>query len=115
MMSFGPMSRAMKSTEIDEFEKKFGYKPTALRTGIDALAIYVHKDCPLDEISLDQAQRIFSVAGPEVTWDQLGITDPAFRGTTVSLYLPVAEPERVFDEAMLGGVCAPIWQQTWRW
>src|SRR5688572_23346157 len=29
---FGPMSRPMKSTEIDEFEKKFGYKPTELRT-----------------------------------------------------------------------------------
>ena len=33
----GPMSRAMKSKETDEFEKKFGYKPTAIRTSLDSL------------------------------------------------------------------------------
>ena len=41
---FGPMSRPMKPSEADEFEKKFGYKPTALGTSIDMLAVYVHKD-----------------------------------------------------------------------
>jgi len=40
----GPMSRPMKSSEVDKFEAAFGYKPTLLRTGIDALAVYVHKD-----------------------------------------------------------------------
>ena len=35
----GPMSRAMKGTEVDQFEKKYGYKPTALRTSVDALAV----------------------------------------------------------------------------
>ena len=28
----GPMSREMKAEEIDEFEKKYGYKPTAIRS-----------------------------------------------------------------------------------
>ena len=28
---FAPMSRAMKSTEIDKFESKFGYKPTQFK------------------------------------------------------------------------------------
>ncbi len=83
---FGPMSREMKSKETDDFEKKFGYKPTALRTAIDCLAVYVHKDCPLDEISVAQITRVFSVAGPDVTWDQLGVKDPAYRGKPVSLY-----------------------------
>src|SRR5262245_50148862 len=44
----GPMSRTMKATEIDEFEKKFGYKPTAVRVAVDALAVYVNKDNPLE-------------------------------------------------------------------
>lgn len=83
---FGPMSREMKKSEIDEFEKKYGYKPTGLRTAIDCLAIYVHKDCPLNEISMDQALKVFSVAGPEMTWDQLGVTDEAYKGKPVSLY-----------------------------
>src|SRR6476661_7826233 len=37
---FGPMSRPMKPTEIDQFEKKYGYKPTAIRTSYDALAVW---------------------------------------------------------------------------
>jgi phosphate transport system substrate-binding protein len=44
----GPMSRAMKAEEIDEFEKKYGYKPTAIRVAVDALAVYVNKDNPLE-------------------------------------------------------------------
>src|SRR5687768_17604625 len=34
----GPMSRPMKSNELDAFEKKFGYKPTPIKVAIDALA-----------------------------------------------------------------------------
>lgn len=72
---FGPMSREMKSTEIDAFEKKFGYKPTALRTGIDALAVYVHKDNPIKSLTMEQVKQMFSVAGPEkMTWGDLGLT-----------------------------------------
>jgi phosphate transport system substrate-binding protein len=102
---FGPMSRPMKASEVDEFEKKFGYKPTPLRAGIDTLAIYVHKDCPLNEITLDQIQRVFSVAGPEVTWDQLGIADAAYRGKTVSLYgrNSASGTYGYFKEVALGG------------
>ncbi len=84
--NFGPMSRPMKSSELDKFEAEFGYKPTALRTGIDALAVYVHKDCPLDEISIDHITKVFSVAGPDMTWGDLGVTDPAYRTRKVNLY-----------------------------
>src|SRR5262249_10775534 len=58
--NFGPMSRPMKGNEIDAFEKKFGYKPTALRTGIDMLAVYVHKDNPIKSLTLEQVDSIFS-------------------------------------------------------
>ena len=43
----GPMSRAMKGSEIDSFEKKYGYKPTPIRTSVDALAVFVNKDNPI--------------------------------------------------------------------
>ena len=43
----GPMSREMKGTEIDAFEKKYGYKPTPIRTSVDALAVFVNKDNPI--------------------------------------------------------------------
>jgi phosphate transport system substrate-binding protein len=56
----GPMSRPMKQKEIDEFEKKFGYKPTFVRVAVDALAVFVHKDNPLKGMSLAQVDAVFS-------------------------------------------------------
>jgi phosphate transport system substrate-binding protein len=76
----GPMSRTMKEAEIDAFEKKHGYKPTAVRVAIDALAVYVHKDNPLDKLTLPQVDAIFSKgrqggAKEDIaTWGQLGLT-----------------------------------------
>lgn len=77
---FGPMSRPMKGKEIDDFEKKFGYKPTAVATSLDVLAVYVHKDNPLKELSLDQLDAIFSKTRKKgfekdiTTWGDLGLT-----------------------------------------
>ncbi|MBX3402088.1 MAG: phosphate ABC transporter substrate-binding protein PstS family protein [Phycisphaeraceae bacterium] len=83
---FGPMSRPMKGAEIDSFEKKYGYKPVELRTAVDALAVYVHKDCPLNELSMDQVRKIFSVDGPDMTWGDVGVKDPAWATKPISLY-----------------------------
>lgn len=83
---FAPMSRAMKPTEISEFEDAFGYKPTQLRVGVDCLAIFVHKDCPIDEIALEDIQRVFSVTGPMLTWGDLGVEDARYRDRPISLY-----------------------------
>src|SRR5690349_22820387 len=44
---FGPMSRPMKSTEEDAFQAKYGYKPTQIRTAVDALGVFVNKDNPI--------------------------------------------------------------------
>jgi phosphate transport system substrate-binding protein len=75
----GPMSRAMKGTEIDQFEKKYGYKPTSIRTSVDALAVFVNKDNPIKCLTLAQADAVFSKsrrAGYKEdikTWGQLGL------------------------------------------
>lgn len=77
---FGPMSRPMKAKEIDEFEKKYGYKPVGLATSIDMLAVYVHKDNPIRSLTLQQVDAIFSKTrkgGWERdirTWGDLGLT-----------------------------------------
>lgn len=76
---FGPMSRAMKSNEIEAFEKRHGYKPTPIRVAIDALAVFVHKDNPIDGLSLDQVDAIFSstlacgMAEQITQWGQAGL------------------------------------------
>ena len=77
--TFGPMSRLMKSQEVDAFEKRYGYKPTELRTSIDMLAVYVHKDNPIESLSLQQLDAIFSKTrkggySEDIrTWGQLGL------------------------------------------
>jgi phosphate transport system substrate-binding protein len=88
---FGPMSRPMKGAEIDSFEKKFGYKPTALRTAVDALAVYVHKDNPIKCMTMQQVDAVFSKTrrGGEkadiTTWGQLGLTGD-WASKPISLY-----------------------------
>jgi phosphate transport system substrate-binding protein len=89
--TFGPMSRLMKSKEVDAFEKRYGYKPTPLRTSIDMLAVYVHKDNPIESLSLEQLDAIFSKTrkgGVEEdirTWGQLGLTGD-WADKPISLY-----------------------------
>ena len=56
----GPMSRTMKNTEIDDFEKKFGYKPTPIRVAVDSLAVFVNKDNPIECLSLPKVDAMFS-------------------------------------------------------
>ncbi len=88
---FGPMSRRMKEAEADAFEERFGYKPTAIPTSIDMLAVYVNKDNPVKRLTLQQADAIFSKTRkggyPKSihTWGQLGLHGSWFR-TPISLY-----------------------------
>lgn len=76
---FGPMSRLMKGAEIDAFEKKFGYKPTAINVSLDSLAVYVHKDNPIKCLTLQQVDAIFSknrrggYVGDISNWSQVEI------------------------------------------
>ena len=58
--TLGPMSRKMKGKEIAAFEKRYGYKPTAIPVAIDALAVYVHKDNPIEGMTIADVDAIFS-------------------------------------------------------
>lgn len=78
--NFGPMSRPMKDAELEAFEKKFGYKPTAVPVAIDALAVFVNKDNPIKGLTMQQVDAIFSstraCGGTQdvSNWGQLGLT-----------------------------------------
>lgn len=78
--NMGPMSRPMKDSEIQAFEEKYGYKPTAVPVAIDALAVFVHKDNPIKSLSIEQVDAIFSstrLCGYDKdikTWGDLGLT-----------------------------------------
>ena len=87
----GPMSRAMKGTEIDQFEKKYGHKPLAVRTSVDALAVLVNKDNPIKCLTLAQVDAMFSKSRrwgykeDVKSWGQLGLAGE-WASRPISLY-----------------------------
>ncbi len=87
----GPMSRKMKSKEEDAFEKKYGFKPTRIGVALDSLAVFANKDNPINELSLQQLDAVFSktrkggIAEDIVTWGQLGLTGN-WQNHPISLY-----------------------------
>ncbi|HEX6928733.1 MAG TPA: phosphate ABC transporter substrate-binding protein PstS family protein [Gammaproteobacteria bacterium] len=89
--NFGPMSRPMKAGEIEAFEKKHGYKPTAIPVAIDALAVFVNKDNPIKGLTLAEVDAIFSATRkcghPEdiTEWGQLGL-EGAWQNRDIQLY-----------------------------
>ncbi len=89
--NFGPMSRKMKSKEIEAFEKRHGYKPTEVRVAIDALAVFVHKDNPIKGLRIDEVDGIFSstrkCGGDKdiLRWADVGLTGD-WAGKDMQLY-----------------------------
>ncbi|MEZ5597732.1 MAG: phosphate ABC transporter substrate-binding protein PstS family protein [Pseudomonadales bacterium] len=89
--NMGPMSRMMKDNEIEAFESRHGYKPTAVKVAIDALAVYVHKDNPLKALTLPQVDAIFSATrrcGHDTDiqqWGQVGLAG-SWQARPIQLY-----------------------------
>ena len=87
----GPMSRPLKDSEVESFEKKFGHQPTRFRVAIDAVAVYVNKDNPIKGLTFAQVDAIFSrsrnAGHPQGidTWGQLGLTG-VWASRPISLY-----------------------------
>jgi phosphate transport system substrate-binding protein len=77
---FGPMSRAMRQSEIDAFEQRHGYPPMAVPVAIDLLAVYVNRDNPIEGMTIPQVDAVFSVGrrcghDRDITrWGDLGLT-----------------------------------------
>ncbi len=89
--SLGPMSRKMKSRELAAFEDRYGYKPTAIPVAIDALAVYVNKDNPIEGMSIPQVDAVFSSTRKcgfkygISKWGELGL-DGKWRNRDIQLY-----------------------------
>lgn len=88
---FGPMSRKMKKSEEEAFEARYGYKPLAIGVALDSLAVYIHKDNPLDKLSLTAVDAVFSktrkggAAADVKTWGELGLKGQ-YANLPISLY-----------------------------
>lgn len=56
----GPMSREMRGSEIEAFEAAYGYAPTQVNVAIDGIAVYAHRENPIEGLTLQQVDGIFS-------------------------------------------------------
>lgn len=93
--NFGPMSRKMKALEIEAFQKRYGYKPTAVPVAIDALAVFVNQDNPINGLTIPEVDAIFSATrrcgyATDITqWGQLKDKpelDDAWKNRNIQLF-----------------------------
>jgi phosphate transport system substrate-binding protein len=76
-------SRDIKPSEVEQATKNTGKPPTGFTVGYDALAVYVHKDNPMSEVSLEQLYEIYSESGKVAHWSELGIKIPGVTDDTI--------------------------------
>jgi phosphate transport system substrate-binding protein len=76
-------SRNMKPEEIETAKKNTGKEPKEFIVGYDALAVYVHKDNPLTEITAEQLAEIFMEGGKVTKWSDIGVTIPGGAGDEI--------------------------------
>lgn len=86
----GPMSRAMKPEEEEAFERRHGFRPTRVSVALDCLAVFVHKDNPIESLTMNQVDGIFSKtrksgSGHLATWGDAGLTGD-WKSLPISLY-----------------------------
>lgn len=78
--NFGPMSRPMRDSEQRAFEGRYGYPPSVVPVAIDMVAVYVNQDNPVQSLTMEQVDAIFSATrscghpSDVSTWGQVGLT-----------------------------------------
>lgn len=74
-------SRPLTEAERQTFHSRYGFEPTEVPIALDAVAIYVNYQNPLEGLTLDQLDAIFSktrkrgAAAAITTWGQLGLQE----------------------------------------
>lgn len=106
-VQIGNLSRSMSADEIAQATAKSGGKtPISHTVGYDALAIYVHKDNPLDEITVEQLKEIFGDGGKILKWADLGVSVPGCEGDKDKIVVASRQNNsgtyEYFKEAVLG-------------
>jgi len=69
-------SRRFEQQELDNAKKNTGKEPREFMVGYDALAVYINKNNPLNEITLEQLADIYAEGGKLTKWSQLGVKLP---------------------------------------
>jgi phosphate transport system substrate-binding protein len=76
-------SRDLKPAEAEQAVKNTGKSPVGFNVGFDALAVYVHRHNPLDEITLEQLTDLYAEGGKTTRWSELGVKIPGVSDDTI--------------------------------
>lgn len=74
-------SRRLTEEERQDFRSRYGYDVTEIPIAMDAVAVYVNRDNPLQGLTLEQVDAVFGtdhkrgLQGDIATWGQLGLKD----------------------------------------
>lgn len=108
--ALGISSWPMSSAQRETFHRRFGYPVLEARVALDAVQMLVHKDNPLEQITIPQLDALYGTeqragyAEPIRLWPELGVTawgpDAAIRAFAVTLHYGTAN---YFQEAVLKG------------
>ncbi|MCA9080200.1 MAG: PstS family phosphate ABC transporter substrate-binding protein [Planctomycetaceae bacterium] len=108
--TFGMMSRPITQEEVIAFNEKFGYAPTVLTPSLEPIAIYVHKDNPVQSLTLAQVDQIYSTSlrrgakQTAMTWGDVGATGQWAQVAIKPLGRSDTTGSQVFiQQAVLGG------------
>jgi phosphate transport system substrate-binding protein len=66
-------SRPMKPAEVAQMKEKYGILPQEIRVARDGISLYVHKENPINRLTMKQLQGIFT--GKIRNWKELGGED----------------------------------------
>ncbi len=89
--NFGPMSRMPRESEQQAFEERHGYPMSVVGVGIDTIAVFVNRDNPIEGLTIEQVDAIFSATrrcggAQDITrWGQVGLTG-AWANRDITLY-----------------------------
>ena len=72
-------SRDIKPSEAEAALENTGKTPADFKVGYDALAVFVHRSNPLEEVTLAQLKEIYAEGGRVLRWSDLGVTIPGAR------------------------------------
>jgi phosphate transport system substrate-binding protein len=97
-------SRKVEPEELEKAKQNTGKEPKEFVVGYDALAVYVHKNNPLDEITIEQLAEIYGETGKITRWSQLGVTLPGGASDEIILISRQSNSGtyHYFREAILG-------------
>ena len=76
-------SRQVKDKEKQQAKDNTGKEPIEFIVGYDALAVYVHKDNPIDKITIPQLAEIYGEEGTITRWDDLGVANSGCRSDKI--------------------------------